>query len=128
MKGSRRLHIAAAAAASIVVLTAVGGSANAAGATLTVATAGSGAGTVTGPGIDCPGDCSQVYANARNVTLRANAAAGSKFTGWAGACTDGGRCSLTMDADKSVTASFETLRRLSVSTAGSGSGQVRGPG
>src|SRR3954454_21799376 len=107
MKGSRRPLVATAVVTSVLVLSAIAGSANAAGATLTVATAGSGAGTVTGPGIDCPGDCSQVYANARNVTLRANAAAGSKFTGWAGACTDGGRCSLTMDADKSVTASFE---------------------
>ena len=39
--------------------------------TLKVSAAGSGSGSITGPGIDCPGDCSETYANGANVTLNA---------------------------------------------------------
>jgi len=40
------------------------------------------------------------------VTLTPTPAAGFKFTGWAGACTGTGICSLKMDSDKTVTATF----------------------
>src|SRR5215208_775948 len=54
--------------------------------TLTVTPpSGSGAGTITGTGINCPGDCSQTYTDGTAVTLSANPAAGSIFGGWGGA-------------------------------------------
>jgi hypothetical protein len=40
------------------------------------------------------------------VTLTATPAAGSSFTGWGGACSGTGKCTLTMNSDKSVTAQF----------------------
>jgi hypothetical protein len=40
------------------------------------------------------------------VILSAVADAGSSFAGWGGACTGSGTCSVTMDAAKSVTATF----------------------
>ena len=36
------------------------------------------------------------------VTLTAHADSGSTFTGWSGACTGGGTCTVTMDAAKQV--------------------------
>jgi hypothetical protein len=75
--------------------------------TLTVSLVGAGAGTVTGPGITCPGDCAQGYVNDAAVTLSATPAAGSTFAGWSGACSDSSpTCALTMSGGKSVTATF----------------------
>ena len=68
-----------------------------------------GPGSVTGTGVDCPGDCSEAYADGTAVTLKPKPDANAKHTGWGGACaaTDEGKnCALTMDADKSVTATF----------------------
>ncbi len=73
--------------------------------TLTVTTAGTGGGTVTGPGITCPGDCSEAYANGTAVSLSATAGAGSSFAGFSGDCA-GAACNLTMGADRAVTATF----------------------
>jgi hypothetical protein len=75
--------------------------------TLTVALAGTGAGTVTGPGIACPGDCAQGYVNNAAVALSATPAAGSSFAGWSGACSGAASaCTMTMSGGKSVTARF----------------------
>jgi hypothetical protein len=43
------------------------------------------------------------------VTLRATAILTASFKGWGGDCTGTGLCSLTMDADKNVTADFAAL-------------------
>jgi hypothetical protein len=67
---------------------------------------GTGSGTITGTGINCPGDCSETYADGTAVTLSANPAAGSTFAGWGGACSGTGSCALTMNADKTVSSSF----------------------
>jgi len=95
--------------------------------TLNVSKTGTGTGTVTSApvGIDCGLDCSQVYNYNTEVTLSAVATTGSTFTGWSGACTGTGDCVVTMDAAKSVIASF-TLNTysLSVSKAGTGNGTV----
>jgi len=71
---------------------------------LTVSVAGSG--TVTGPGINCPGDCTEAYADQTNVSLTATPAAGFSFAGWSRACAGGGACNLQMSADRSLTATF----------------------
>jgi hypothetical protein len=41
------------------------------------------------------------------VTLTPTADAGSTFTGWSGACTGTGTCTVTMDQDRAVTATFD---------------------
>lgn len=46
------------------------------------------------------------YDSATVVTATATANAGYKFTGWSGACTGTGACSITMNAAKSLTATF----------------------
>jgi hypothetical protein len=75
--------------------------------TLTVSLAGTGAGTVTGPGISCPGDCAQGYVNNAAVALSATPAAGSSFAGWSGSCSGtASGCALTMNGGKTVTATF----------------------
>jgi hypothetical protein len=88
----------------------------------------SGAGTVTGSGIDCGSDCSERLDDGTNVTLTADAATGSRFTGWSGACTGTGTCTVTMDAEKSVTATFVPVFTLTVTKSGSGAGTVAGSG
>jgi hypothetical protein len=75
-------------------------------ATLTVAKTGNGTITSSPAGIDCGTDCAESYAGGASVTLTATAAAGSTFTGWSGACTGTGTCTVTMNAVKSVTATF----------------------
>jgi List-Bact-rpt repeat protein len=101
---------------------------------LSVSVAGSGAGSITGPGINCPGDCSETYANGTNVTLSAGARDGSSFGGWSGDCSGGGAtCQVAMTSNRSVGANFVAAptpqtATLKVSTAGSGSGSITGPG
>ena len=78
---------------------------------LTVTKAGTGSGTATSApaGIDCGATCSASFADGTSVTLTAVAAAGSSFSGWSGACSGTGTCVVTMDAAKSVTATFDTV-------------------
>lgn len=87
---------------------------------LTVAKGGTGTGTVTSSpsGINCGSDCDQPYSYGTVVTLTATASGGSQFAGWSGACSGTSSCSVTMDAAKSVTATFNTV----VGPAGSWSG------
>jgi hypothetical protein len=74
---------------------------------LTVSVAGAGAGTVTGPGVACPADCSQNYLKDAAVELIAAPAPGSSFAGWSGACSGAlPTCNLTMDGARTITALF----------------------
>ena len=75
---------------------------------LTVSRSGSGAGTVTSApnGIACGATCAASFAPGTLVTLTASAAAGSTFSGWGGACTGSGTCSVALSAAAFVTASF----------------------
>jgi hypothetical protein len=90
---------------------------------LTVALAGAGTGTVTSSpaGISCPPDCTEDFEEGEVITLSAVADAGSVFTGWSGDCTGTGSCQVTMSAARSVTATFQPSRTLSVTVVGSGS-------
>lgn len=75
--------------------------------TLTVTKDGTGSGTVSGTGISCGTDCTEAVVENTSVTLTATAASGSTFAGWTGACTNTtGTCTVTMDAAKTVTATF----------------------
>jgi len=75
---------------------------------LTVSRDGTGYGSVssTPAGIVCGTDCSETYNYGTVVTLIATADTGSTFTGWSGACSGTAACVVTMDAAKSVTATF----------------------
>jgi len=95
----------------------------------TVTTNRSGNGSITSSpaGIDCRtagGTCSAPYLYGTSITLTATPDAGNVFTGWSGACTGTGACTLTVEANKSVTATFVPLRTLTVAFSGSGSGTV----
>ncbi len=94
---------------------------------LTIAKAGNGVGTVTSnpAGINCGVTCTANYSSGTAVTLTATPTAPSTFTGWSGACSGTGSCVVTVDAAKSVTATF-TLPTfaLTVAKAGTGAGTV----
>ncbi|MCP3931676.1 MAG: hypothetical protein GY705_21550 [Bacteroidetes bacterium] len=89
---------------------------------LTVTKSGIGTGTVTGNvagdvkgKIDCGTKCSEDWAHyqffsKKKVTLTAKPDAGYAFFGWQGACEGSGKCELTMNSDKTVTAIFKKPR------------------
>ena len=84
--------------------------------TLNVAKIGAGTGTVTSvpAGINCGGDCSEVYDINTVVTLNTVNGPVSNFGGWTGDpdCEDG---SVTMDSDKTCTAVFNSTAPLPTS-------------
>jgi hypothetical protein len=104
--------------------------------TLTVAGAGDGDGAVAASphGIDCTitaggatGTCAAGYPGGTSVTLTATAASGSAFGGWDGDCAGTGACVVSLDAARTVTASFSRRSAgLRVAGAGTGSGSVAG--
>jgi hypothetical protein len=75
--------------------------------------AGTGSGTVTtdAGAIDCGAVCAADFAAGATVTLFASAAVSSTFFGWSGACSGTGTCTVTLDAAKTVTATFNQLLR-----------------
>ncbi len=75
-------------------------------ALLSVTTQGSGTVTSSPSGISCPGTCSVNYPLNSFVGLSATPASGYSFSGWSGACTGTGACSVTLTSAKSVTATF----------------------
>jgi hypothetical protein len=88
---------------------------------LTVTKAGSGGGTVTSDpvGINCGSDCTEPYTAGTTVTLMADPNPTSSFAGWSGACSVD-PCEVTMDASKSVTATFTANPVLTVTVNGDG--------
>ena len=85
---------------------------------LTVTASGSGAGSVTTGGLNCAravnattGTCSVGRGTNSVVTLTATATTGNVFVGWSGGVCSGtsSTCTLTMDADKAVAASFDVV-------------------
>jgi Divergent InlB B-repeat domain len=89
--------------------------------TLSLSVAGSG--KVTGAGVTCagPGSCTATEPSSSTVTLTAEPNDGYLFTGWSGACSGAGtRCTLSMDQDRAVTATFTQTNTLSVSVVGDG--------
>jgi uncharacterized repeat protein (TIGR02543 family) len=99
---------------------------------LTVVKGGTGTGTVTGGGISCGATCSASVNSGTAVTLTATADVGSAFAGWTGCdSATGTTCNVTMAADRSVTATFDTVgttHALTVVKAGNGTGTVTGGG
>ncbi|MBK8321696.1 MAG: DUF4214 domain-containing protein [Betaproteobacteria bacterium] len=75
---------------------------------LTASMEGSGTGRLSSSpaGIDCGETCAANFNSGASVSLMASGAGGSTFAGWSGACTGTGACTVSMDAAKSVTATF----------------------
>lgn len=95
--------------------------------TLTVNKSPAGGGTITSSsaGIDCGNTCSTASANlasGTSIILTAIPITGCTFTGWTGACTGNGTCTLSMNSNKIVGAGFNCPRTytLTIYTAGSG--------
>lgn len=85
---------------------------------------GTGTGTVTATGINCGTDCSEAYALNTPVTLTAAADASSTFGGWGGACSGTApACTVTMSANRSVTAIF-TLRTYTITSSAGANGSI----
>ena len=61
------------------------------------------------PGIACPGDCSEVYVDGTGVALTATPDPLYHLVAWSGDCTGAGACSVTMTADRSVGATFDSM-------------------
>jgi hypothetical protein len=85
-------------------------------ASLSVAVAGTGTGIVhsSPTGIECGQDCSETYPLNATVTLQADPAPDSYFAGWSGACSGTGECTLSMNAAKSVMATFHLVGSITV--------------
>jgi photosystem II stability/assembly factor-like uncharacterized protein len=75
---------------------------------LNVSKSGTGDGRVTSnpSGIDCGSTCAETYDQGISVTLTATPSSESIFAGWSGACSGTVDCVVTMDDNKSVTATF----------------------
>jgi phospholipase C len=76
---------------------------------VTVKLAGSGQGTVTSApaGIDCGTQCTATIFTPQPLTLNAIPAAGFVFSGWSGACTGTGKCTISLSTTAAaVTATF----------------------
>jgi uncharacterized repeat protein (TIGR02543 family) len=61
------------------------------------------------------------------VSLAATTANGSTFAGWGGACAGIGACTVNMDGDRTVTATFNpplNASRLTIQKIGTGSGRI----
>ena len=131
--------LASAAAAAVAC---GGGNINPPDVTLTVALEGNGRGTVTGSigGINCTnasgsasGTCQAGMNKNTEVTLSASAATGSTFAGWSGSgvsCDVSAPCTITADADRSVTATFNGVAATQMLTVvgggdGTGSGHIK---
>jgi hypothetical protein len=87
---------------------------------LTLAAAGGGSGEILANrgGFDCESTCSQRFQEGLSVTLEADPAPGSTFTGWSGGgCTGTGSCRVALTGDLGVTAQF-----ASTSSGGGGGG------
>ena len=102
--------------------------------TLTAARAGTGSGTIASSpaGINCDSsaspDCSEPYDNGTSVVLTASAGSSSTFAGWQGcASTSGTQCTVAVDADKTATATFDTIvPQFSLSVGKTGTGAAAG--
>lgn len=82
--------------------------------TLTVNNQSIASGTVTevtssSPRINCGATCTATPAHASTVNLSATANSGYTFTGWQGDCVGTSTCTLSMLADRTVTATFGTV-------------------
>ncbi len=84
--------------------------------TYPVAVSRTGLGEVTSTplGIACGSTCSAAFPRGATLRLTARPGPGFTFTGWSGACTGRGDCTLTIDGPTSVAAAFAEARDTTV--------------
>jgi uncharacterized repeat protein (TIGR02543 family) len=75
-------------------------------------------------GIDCGVSCAAPFPEGQGVDLTPQPADGYAFSGWSGACSGSADCSITANADASVSAAFTPLYTVAIGTEGSGNGTV----
>ncbi|HEX4870774.1 MAG TPA: DUF4394 domain-containing protein, partial [Nevskiaceae bacterium] len=95
--------------------------------TLSVEKTGQGSVTSSPAGINCGSDCTETYRSGTSVTLSAAPADGFFFAGWSGGgCSGTGACVVTLDASKTVSATFTAVSQTAVmvTLAGDGTGRV----
>ena len=97
--------------------------------TLNLVAAGDGGGRIVEVSEDfdpliCRDECSKDYVEGAEVVLRARPNPTSQFVGWSGACSGTGRCTVRMNSNKTVTATFIAVRELTVLVDGTGAGTV----
>ena len=75
---------------------------------LSLAISGSGSVSFSSPEKSCTSSCATDYpaSGSASVTLTAKAGNRTTFTGWSGACSGTSTCTVSMNSDKSVTATF----------------------
>ena len=81
------------------------------GDNITVTKAGTGGGLVesTDRRLSCGNRCVSPYTAGTLVTLTAKSNSGSTFTGWLGACTGTGNCTVTINGVNTATATFDLV-------------------
>ena len=84
---------------------------------LSVTAAPAGFGTVTYAGQNCVTVCTANYNSGTVITLTATPNTSYTFSGWSGACSGTGACSVTMDSAQSVTATFAVSGSTSLTAA-----------
>jgi len=91
---------------------------------LTVQKTGSATITSVPPGINCGTVCTAAYAPGTSVTLNAVADFGSTFSGWSGdSCSGKEICTVTMDSDKTISATF-TLNDYAITATVGANGTI----
>ena len=86
---------------------------------LVVMKAGTGTVSSSPAGISCGSSCSATYNHGTIVTLTAASGAAAFFSGWSGGgCSGIGTCDTTMDAAKTVTATFSQFITVTVPNGG----------
>ena len=92
--------------------------------TLSVSKTGSGTVTSSPSGINCGSTCSSKFDSGTSVTLTPTPAANWAFVDWSGHsdCSDG---KVTMNNNRSCTANFKRVYKLTVTKSGTGSGTVK---
>ena len=83
---------------------------------------------VEGGSVGGTGLFSSTQSPAPTATATVLTATGYRFGSWSGACTGTGTCSVTMDADKSVTANFIRTHTLTTSVTPAGAGALNHAG
>jgi CSLREA domain-containing protein len=83
---------------------------------LTLTLGGSGTVISSPAGISCPSMCSASYVAGTSVTLTATPASGNSFSGWSGACSGTGACTVSLTAATAVVATFAAAAPTTTTT------------